>query len=198
MARQCLPLQNSLLGSLIMLQLRYCLCLDHKGSGHPQWPDPWWSIHRQYRSQGIIVEARRDCRKGRHYLASTLPSPLSSFCIYLKTSFPCLVLRFADMKCSGKASCQLPVYNIVQSGFHPFPPYYRHTLTQDSYVNMVPNTASLFSFADQKCSGHNSCKMRVAELVYLAKPCPLELATFLSAGHQCFTGKTSRIILKLF
>ena len=43
---------------------------------YPQWPDPWWSKHRQYRSWGIIRERGRECRKGRHYLAIRLPSPL--------------------------------------------------------------------------------------------------------------------------
>ncbi len=37
---------------------------------HPQWPDPWWSKHRQYHSLGIIRELRRECRKGRHYLTN--------------------------------------------------------------------------------------------------------------------------------
>ena len=55
---------------LIMSQLWYCLCLGHWGSGH------WWSKHRQYRSWGIIREPRRECRKDRHYLVITLPTPL--------------------------------------------------------------------------------------------------------------------------
>ena len=43
MARYCLPLRHSLLGSLMMPKLQYCLCLDHQGSGHSGYghiPDP--------------------------------------------------------------------------------------------------------------------------------------------------------------
>ncbi len=42
---------------------------------YPQWLDPWWSKHRQYRSWDIIREPRRDCRKGRHYLTIILRKP---------------------------------------------------------------------------------------------------------------------------
>ena len=40
---------------------------------YPQWPDPWWSKHRQYRSWDIIRELRRECCKAGHYLAIILP-----------------------------------------------------------------------------------------------------------------------------
>ena len=43
---------------------------------YPQWPDPWWSKHRQYRSWDIIRELRRECHKAGHYLAIILPKPL--------------------------------------------------------------------------------------------------------------------------
>ncbi len=44
---------------------------------YPQWPDPWWSKHREYRSRDIIRELRRECRKAGHYLAIILPKPFS-------------------------------------------------------------------------------------------------------------------------
>ncbi len=40
----------------------------------PQWPDPWWSKHRQYHRWVIIRKPRRECHEAGHYLAIVLPN----------------------------------------------------------------------------------------------------------------------------
>ena len=61
MARQCLPFQHSLLGSLIRTQLRYCLC---------------WSKHRQYSIIRHYQRAQQRIQQRQalscHYLTKTL------------------------------------------------------------------------------------------------------------------------------
>ena len=51
-----------------------CNWVEQKGDGNLM---ARWSKHRQYRSCSIIREPRREHRKGRHYLAITLPTPFS-------------------------------------------------------------------------------------------------------------------------
>ncbi len=47
----------------------------------------------------------------------------------------------------------------------------------------------LQSFADGRCSGIGTCKIKVHELVEHAQPCPLELSSYLSASYICIPGK---------
>ena len=52
----------------------------------------------------------------------------------------------------------------------------------------------LQSFADSKCSGKQSCQLDVYDIAKsvaksgIEPPCPLELSSYLQAGHSCLEG----------
>ena len=48
------------------------------------------------------------------------------------------------------------------------------------------------SFADQRYSGKEMCRVKVHELVEHFQPCPLELSSYLSAAHECISGNYTK------
>ena len=46
------------------------------------------------------------------------------------------------------------------------------------------------SFANNACSGKESCQIRVHDLIPYFKPCPVELSSFMEASFKCLAGKT--------
>ncbi len=46
-------------------------------------------------------------------------------------------------------------------------------------------------YADAQCSGRASCKIIVGAIVALSavQPCPVEVMSYLQAGHSCVNGK---------
>ncbi len=46
---------------------------------YPQWPNTWWSNHRQYRRWGIIREPKTEYHKAGHYPTIKFPNPFLEY-----------------------------------------------------------------------------------------------------------------------
>ena len=99
--------------------------------------------------------------------------------------------RYADNVCSGKISCEISTPTLI---LHSQPcPLELSSYFETSYrcVSGIKILSIIFlqSFANEVCSGMQSCEIRVHDLIPYFKPCPVELSSFMETSYQCLSGK---------
>ena len=121
------------------------------------------------------------------------------------------IKSFADRECSGKATCQIEVYELFKHAT-PCPlelssffeasshVYLIRVLTHTWLIVNLQSFLDLFklsllyfpSTADELCSGKMSCQIQVYSIVtqFGINPCPLELSSFMETSYSCNSGNS--------